>query len=486
MPYKLSIVTDVRSWLKGTADIEKSLDDLADSLDDLATDTKQNSGKAADSLQREFKDAFDKVRTDSKRTGRAVGDDLKDGGKRAGEGMRDLKDEARSSAREAAASFDGSAESITDMIQEITANALPALGPAAGAAGLAAAAGLGILISSLQAAKEKADESVDTVHTMASAMREAGGLAANIAESMADIVDTKEWFEFWQSIPVDRLGAWSTSVRDLGLAYDEVYKAASGDLDALARVQEQSGRRMTDANMDATTTFLMSLKAQGQAVRDARTWNEEYAKSTVGAQERAAEAAADASKSFSDSLTDHLSVADDGLKDFVKKGKLSIAEWAKELQERAKETKAVEGFAVTIAPKLSDEALENFAKLPIETQAQIAKAYRDGGKKDKKTIVANLEAEAKVKTVTIDTSGAQTKANSRPIEVPTTINPSGLITGTTKAADSAQRTANREDNHIEFKTKVDVDELQRQVNRAAASITPPTITVRTKTRKEVP
>ena len=34
MAFKLSLVADVRPWLKGTADVEKSLDDLAGGLDD--------------------------------------------------------------------------------------------------------------------------------------------------------------------------------------------------------------------------------------------------------------------------------------------------------------------------------------------------------------------------------------------------------------------------------------------------------------------
>ena len=94
----------------------------------------------------------------------------------------------------------------------------------------------------------------------------------------------------------------------------------------------------------------------------------------------------------------------------------------------------------------------------------------------------NLMPEAKIDKVTVDTSSAKTD----PITVETTIDATVTAQQAKKAADAAQDEANRSGNVIEFKTRIDRDELQRQVNRAAASITPPTITVRTKVQKEVP
>ena len=97
---------------------------------------------------------------------------------------------------------------------------------------------------------------------------------------------------------------------------------------------------------------------------------------------------------------------------------------------------------------------------------------RGGGKGTRKQIIQNLEAEAKVDKVTIDTSGAKTAAAKNPIEIPTTVATSGATKGAQEAADAAQGVADRSGNRIEYKTKLDASTLQRDVNRAAASITP--------------
>ncbi len=511
MAFKLSLVADVRPWLKGTADVEKSLDDLAGGLDDLARDTKTNADQAADTLTREFSDAFDKVKTESKQAGRRIGDDVHDGTRKAGEGLDEFKDEANSTAREAAASFSGSFDDVADGIQEVLANALAGFGPLGAAAGLVAAAGIGLVVSGLQDSADKAAEAKDRVLDLADAIADAGGnpaairWAEQLRDTMKQIVDTKEWYEFWQNSPVDKLQDWSRKADEFGVSMSDVMKSQAGDADALARVndtlnrtiadQNEAYRQSTDLNgnqddayrraAEAATQFRDAIAGGAQEVSDAAEWQRQYADATrdlSNAQADAAEASAD----FSDTLTDNLSVADEGLDRFVHKGKLKIAEWTEELNRRAGQNTRIKDFTVDVDTKLSPAALNNFAKLPTETQDQIAKAYRSGNKKDRKKIVQNLEAEAKVDKITVDTSGAQTQAAKNPIEIPTTVATSGAVKGAADAADAAQKVANRGSNRIEFRTRIDRDELQRQVNRAAASITPPTITVKTKVSKEVP
>ena len=91
-----------------------------------------------------------------------------------------------------------------------------------------------------------------------------------------------------------------------------------------------------------------------------------------------------------------------------------------------------------------------------------------------------------VTSVQLDTSSAQKKADSTPIDVPTTVAKAGAVKGAQEAADDAQKVANRESNRIEFKTKINDDGLQAAVNRAAAGIRPPTIWVNVKAKKDVP
>lgn len=511
MAFKLSLVADVRGWLKGTADVEKSLDEVADSLDDLARDTKQNAEKAADSLERSFSAAFDQVKRDGRDAGRRLGDDIGDGARKAEDGLNEFKDEANSTAREAAASFSGSFDDVADAIQETLANALSGFGPIGAAAGVAAAIGIGALIGSLQESAEKAQESKDRVLDLADAIAEAGGnpaairWAEQLRDTMKQIVDTKEWYEFWQNSPVDKLTDWSRKAKEFGVSMSDVMKAQAGDAQALARVNELLNRTVdeqnekfrlsTDINGDQDQSYRQAAEAAARfrdevgggakEVADAVKWQQEYADATRDLADAQADAA-EASGQFSDTLTDNLSVADEGLDRFVKKGKLRIAEWTEELQRRAGQNTRIKDFTVDVDTKLSPAALNNFAKLPTETQDQIAKAYRSGNKKDRKKIVQNLEAEAKIDKISIDTTGAQTQAAKKPIEIPTTVAHAGAVKGAQEAADQAQKVASTERNKIEFKTKVNDDGLQSAVNRAAAAISPPTIWVNVKARKEVP
>lgn len=139
-------------------DAEKALKALekVDAGKDLERDLKK-AGDASEDLKDELDDARDQL----KKLGFAAkdaGDDAKRGMDRAGEGVEEFRDEANSTAREAAASFDGSAESIADAFQEVAANAFAGFGPAGAIAGLALAAGLGIFMQKINEATEAVEE----------------------------------------------------------------------------------------------------------------------------------------------------------------------------------------------------------------------------------------------------------------------------------------------------------------------------------------
>lgn len=511
MAFKITLVSDVRSVLRGTDDVTRALEDVSDSLDDLARDTKQNADKAADGLTREFSDAFDKIKTESRTASRKMGDDFKDGADKAGDGLGDFKDEANSTAREAAASFSGSFEDVADGIQEVLANAFTGFGPAGAAAGLAAAAGIGLVISSLQEGSEAAAEAKQRTLDLADALAEVGNdpsairWADELRASMAEITDSKEWFELWQDKPRTRFEEWSAAARKFGVDMADVTRAQTGDAGALARVNAELQRQQDDlrdkylssadgqgqlnetyrTGADEIARFQQQVSSGAKTVGDAVRYNRELADAMRDIPDPMARAA-DASDRFTENLNDNLTVADEGLEQFVKKGRLNLAAWTRELRARAKETKAVQDFSIDVAPKLTPEAMARFAELPTETQALIAKAFRKGDKGDRARIVKNLEAEAKVTKVTLDTSGAKLAAQANPIKIPTSVDNSGAVKGSQDAADTAQRVASRDGNRIEFRTKVNDDGLQSAVNRAAAAINPPTIYVNVKARKDVP
>ena len=530
MAFKISLLSDVAGFLKGTKSVEDALDDVADSLDDVARETARDAEQAAGALEEEFTRAFDKVKTEAKQAGRKVGDDLDDGAKKAGDGIQGLKEEAGQSAREMAASFDGSAESISDMAQEIAAQAGVAFGPWGAAAGVAAGIGIGAITSHLNDLAEKAAEAKEKAIELANELDEADGNPQlvdwldRVKTTLDEIVDTQEWFEFWQDGPQTRFEQWNTGVKEFGLQWKRVTEAMTGDSTALDDIlgsldktiadlnERQSGWGVGDDIRQARDAMDRAMKlrdglvdeynavkegteyyeARSQALEGLKAKQEAQAAATDAAAEaerRQAQAAAEAqraSEQWSDALTDHLSVADEGLDRFVTKGKLNLKAWADELKSRVKDTEVIEDFSVTVAPKLSPEALAAFAELPAQTQAQIAKAYTDGDKKDRKKVIANLEAEAKVTAVTLDTSDAQAAAAATPIEVPTTIITANLPDDVHAAANQAQQVANQASNEIEFSTRIDTAALQRQVDRAAAGIRPPVIYATVKPRKEVP
>lgn len=506
MPFKLSLVSDVRSWLKGTQDVEKSLEGVADSLDDLATQSATDSDRAADTLERNFTDAFDQVKTEARTTGRKIGDDVRDGTRRATQGVDDFKNEGRQSIRETAASFSDVTDAL-DLVQEVAANAFTGFGPAGMAAGALAAIGLGAVKTVLDATADKANKAREATADLAGELIDVKGNPAaldwadKLKAQLLEVVNTKEWYEFWEADngPATRLQEWSTKAKEYGVDMHDVTKMLTGDREAEARVldtlnakQAELNRVQVEANQTgvgvaqtyftqaaAVGAFTTELTNQSGQLRSATDLANLFAESTDGAaeaQKRAQEVAAE----WATSLNEHLSVAGDGLDTFVKDGKLNLKEWADEVKARAKDVATVEDFRVDVFPKLSPETQAAFAKLPVDTQAQIAKAYKDGDKGDKKLILSNLKAEAKVSV-----SAADTKVDGV-VTIPTEVDTDSATKGTREAADAAQREANKTSNVIEFKTRVDASSLQAQVNRAAATITPPTVWVNVKAKKEVP
>lgn len=145
---------------QGPEKLEQSLEGAQDATENLKRETKET----ADAIERDFRDSY-----------RSVNKSSDDGISGARRGLDDFKSEAGSTARESAASFDGSAQSIADSFQEVAANSFVGFGPAGAAAGIAAAAGIGIAGAAMEEnerrAQKMAEETVDAFDRMI----EAGG-----------------------------------------------------------------------------------------------------------------------------------------------------------------------------------------------------------------------------------------------------------------------------------------------------------------------
>lgn len=543
MAFKIQLLSDVSGFLRGTGDVEKALDDVADSLDDLARDTKQNADKAADALEREFSDAMREVRKDTKKASKDMGDDLKHGAREAGEGFDDLKEEANDSAREAAASFSGEFDDVADYVQEVLAQALSGFGPIGAAAGIAAAAGIGFLVSSLQDAADKAKETQEGVADLAAELYDVNGNPAaidylsRIQELVGSIVDTKEWYEFWQPKNITWIEQQDKLWQNSNITLQEratLLRAQAGDINAVqdaqailnAEIEREQGNARTwvdqyGAMHRESTQREKDLLAQRDAVAAQNSsWAE--AKRQQEAVAEATRKSTEANNEFKDSLKDNASVLDEGLDKFRDKAKnIDFDKILKEQANRRKQNKVIIKFDAEA--ELSDAAKANFRKFSPEEQFELASAWNKGGKSRKKVkmvlegdvswdktkvpdpqpINQPVQVDPNVKGAEEARNNAQSQMAANPVIIQSRVDPptlpptpatepvvyrtkldsSALPGDVTSARNKAQNTASAK--KIEYRTRLNSNGLQAAVNRAAASIHQPTIYVKVKAKKEV-
>lgn len=166
----IAIDVDESGATKGITKVDEALEKVADSLDGVGKDGTSDLGKLETSIKdvnREALKAGDDIKS-------GFGNKVKSGVKEAEGGLQDFKSEANSTAKESAASFDGSAESIIDSFQEIAANAFQGFGAAGAVAGLAMAAGIGIATAAFQRSEEEAQKAKTRIGELGLAMVEAG------------------------------------------------------------------------------------------------------------------------------------------------------------------------------------------------------------------------------------------------------------------------------------------------------------------------
>lgn len=172
---RISSELEAKPFLQGVDSMVEALDDLTDEIKDTAKQGDNSIEKLTDSLK-EAEKASEGFGTRIK----GVGGDTKRGMKEAEDGLSEFKSEANSTARESAASFDGSAESIIDSFQEIAANAFAGFGAAGAVAGLAAAAGIGMASAAIVKAEEDAKAAQQRVQDFGNAIIDTGDTTASL------------------------------------------------------------------------------------------------------------------------------------------------------------------------------------------------------------------------------------------------------------------------------------------------------------------
>jgi hypothetical protein len=233
---------DESGFVKAVKNSEESLEDLQKGLDDLTKDGADN----VDKLEEKFSDTIKSV----KDLGDASESSLrktKRGADDAGDGMQDLKREANSTAKEAAASFDGSAESIVDAFQEVAAQAFEGFGPAGAIAGLAAAAGIGLAMSAFSDFQEQQKRMAELAAELGEQYIESGHVGADAIQNI-----------------VDKLKEMATTSDESAISLRDVEYAAKN-------IEEQFGElaQAYAGGQEDLADYIQKLKDKEQAEKDA-------------------------------------------------------------------------------------------------------------------------------------------------------------------------------------------------------------------------
>lgn len=172
----------------------KSVDNMADALQDLEDEVKQVQKDGDKSLEK-LETSFAEVAKAS----RDAGDDVqknfrgnfKQAEKHGTDAAEEIKDEFKSNLSEVTSSFDGSVESMGDLVQGTLGGLVSSLGPLGLAAGAAGALGVGLLITEITKAAEEAEASKARIRDMGLAIIDAGADIAgmeNVNEQLRLIV----------------------------------------------------------------------------------------------------------------------------------------------------------------------------------------------------------------------------------------------------------------------------------------------------------
>lgn len=285
MALEVDIALNAREFQATTKNVERDLKDLGDVLEDFGSEADDAGQKGEDALdtmrdaakdaERKFRDLTDETEKTRRELGKAedaaddlgraaknAGDDGARGMDKAKEGVEEFRDEANSTARESAASFDGSAESIADAFQEIAANAFAGFGPAGAVAGLAAAAGIGLAVAGFDAMNEAEQASRERATEWAQVWIDNGQrvlTAASLQAQISEIVnDTERWAQVQQIA--------SAAGVDQSLAL----RALAGDAQAYVQVQAELSQA-EEANTAAIAATGDELTAMAQGLYSTRS-----------------------------------------------------------------------------------------------------------------------------------------------------------------------------------------------------------------------
>ena len=401
----INFLADVKNFLRGTKNVEDELDDVADSLDDLARDGE----KAAEKIEKSFRE----LARETKQSGDTMSTGMKGGfdktRKHGEDAATEIKDEFKSNLSEVTSSFDGSVESMGDLVQGTLGGLVGSLGPLGVAAGAAGAAGVGLLIAEITKAAEEAEKSKERIRELGLSLIEEGQLGGlqMINEQLKLIVTNsedapkklEEIQDFLEEFPDLAIG-----VGDLAEAFagNQTYIEASlSELEKLIEAEEEnistiekSFSQIADTRRYAGTSS--AKVAALEAERDAllRVKEETEAASRIEADW------ADNDMAWAGIKADYISQIDaaydeavNSVDQFINKetGILDITAYAASIEQR--KTMLQDYQNALAVSGLSGEAISQLNEMGVEQASAILAGLQDPNvsQETKDTIISGLE-----------------------------------------------------------------------------------------------
>ena len=433
----LDMNANVKGFLKGVDDVEGALTDLSGTLDDVVRDAKKSGDKLGDSLadgvdagtrdatksteklEKSFADLAKSSKKESADAGDSIKTNVKKGTDSAADSLDDMKGEAGSTARETAASFDGSADSITGAFQEVAANAFTAFGPAGAAAGLVAAAGIGLATTALSNGTEQTDEWKTAVAELAGEMIDVGSSGSRSVEKIADRI--KE-LAVETDTSKDNLADIADLADRAGVPLDKLAEAYAGNTDGLAdmidkneelyeRGRESGASWVRSFGSDADKAQQDMFKASGE-IADSLTDVQTSMEAAAAAEKLYVEAGgpelvakAEATAAYAESIQSGLLDAGGSWEDFAtKEGGVDLAGYLANFAEKTAAIQNYQANVSTASASLNTEALgyiqtlgadaapllAAYVNAPTEQKAELEKVWASLGKAGGESFTADL------------------------------------------------------------------------------------------------
>lgn len=255
----IRIDVDPKKAVEGIEDVSDAVDKITENLDDVG----KEGVKDVDKLEKSISDLNREALKTGDEFEKSVGKKFKDSTKEAEGGLKNFKEEAHSTAKESAASFDGSAESIVDSFQEIAANAFEGFGPAGALAGLALAAGIGLATAAFGQSQEEAQKAKERISELATALIDAGSTDVNfdlVVSRLKEMATTTEE----GAVNLEQLKDISDKA---GASFDNLAQAYAGNSEGLGELisEMEKEKALTEEQTEGRHMGTSALDEQTQA-----------------------------------------------------------------------------------------------------------------------------------------------------------------------------------------------------------------------------